>query len=781
MSEKRPSTQPYTFTEQDLTPDRFTAGAKQTLESFYTWRDDNPDRVAAHVNRYTDHLHTTTIEYGAIASLRRSLHPSGRETFKRDKLRRDIGFFCVYNLGEIPDEDTIEKFTHYFSNKPSNLDQMLKRGGEKDQPLSIVEAIGHQIPILKDLPGLTWLEEQLRRLQRILPEAVIQNGGMGKAARTTAGLLAIGLYDTLDEPLAVQREHLTRILPAAYAYGAMYPIIDDTLQDGNYVSASDKSRYHEIIMKGIQTGGIVNPDTLPDHPLAEELVRVYDMLLDSFPFDEYRHLYYAGESMYLAQHRDSNLTAEDVARRGLTSLYPDIFVKASMTRVVANIIGRRALSDDYYRQAVNVNFINQFRDDLQDHREDERAGRLTPFTYEGDPTDAAPLHDLFAYSAYIAEHLFDNDPLAIDVLTQFSAYRLAVHFLKDPEHGQQFMNDRRTTDEMAHFIRQASNMPSHISRKLQRPDLQFQDTIAALSKNRLQTDVDPRTFISDRMDYINQVVLGGARNGEANSELDTVATYALEAGGKRLRPALTLILAESMGLDYRTIEPILKIVELFHTSSLIFDDLPAQDNAMLRRGKATAHVAFGEGRAQLAGIAMMSSGFGMLSELGESYPADRVMRVLNYFGSVLGARRLCLGQDMDLCLANKTEGVTTDEIIQMYNLKTSTLIEAALVPLMMLEGSSPEEIELIKKYSYHAGIVFQIRDDILDMTEGSKDTGKDANNDIGKANIARLNGLEGAELLMQEHLNNALECCQSLSFNTNLLEGIVRRFAERRS
>jgi hypothetical protein len=87
----------------------------------------------------------------------------------------------------------------------------------------------------------------------------------------------------------------------------------------------------------------------------------------------------------------------------------------------------------------------------------------------------------------------------------------------------------------------------------------------------------------------------------------------------------------------------------------------------------------------------------------------------------------------------------------------------------------------MRRYAYHAGIVFQLRDDILDMTETSDQTGKDANNDVDKINIARIEGIERAHLLMQEHLRVAIECCNGLPFNTQLLEGIAEQFAKRRS
>jgi len=776
MSERSINVQPYPFTQADMSPDRLTKGVEHTLENFYTWRDAYPNRVADHVQAYTDQLRIASQEYGWPAVMKRRFSHSANEAFRRQNIQRNLGFFCVYNLGELPSDDALEKFEKSFSRQPFDVSE-LQNIAERRPNVGIAELVGEYIPSLKDQPELLWLEEQLTRLHRILPEHVIQNGGLGKAARTIAGVLVIGLYDTIHESAAVQKEHLTHILPAAYAYGAMYPIIDDTLQDSTYISTDDKDRYHATILKGIQTGGAIDPDALPDHPLAEELERLYNLLLTTFSFNEHRHLYYAGESMYLAQHRDSQLTPEVVSLHGLQSMYPDIFIKAAMTRVVANSVGRRKLSDEYFKKAVAVNFINQFRDDLQDYREDVRANRLTPFTYNRTPRDTAPLSDLFVYSAYIGEQVFGNEPLAGDILVNFSAHRLAVHFLKDSEHAKQLLQDDGLTTEMRHFIQQAVGLSPRVGKALKRPDLQFQDTVAAISKDRAQTEVDPRTFISDRIDYINTVIRSGIGK---SSLLDEVATYALDAGGKRVRPALTLMLAESMHVSYETIEPLLKTVELFHTASLVFDDLPAQDNAELRRGMPTTHMKFGEDRAQLAGIALLSSGFGALAELQKTYPEEKVSEILGYFGSVLGPQRLCLGQDIDLRMARDNRTYSIEEIVDMYNLKTSTLIEASLVPVMMLEGRPVEEIERMKEYSYHAGIVFQLKDDILDVTKSSNSLGKDADHDGDKVNVARVGGIGKAQRLMNEHLEAALGCCSGLPFDTTLLEETVRYFANRK-
>ena len=116
----------------------------------------------------------------------------------------------------------------------------------------------------------------------------------------------------------------------------------------------------------------------------------------------------------------------------------------------------------------------------------------------------------------------------------------------------------------------------------------------------------------------------------------------------------------------------------------------------------------------------------------------------------------------------------------MYSLKTSTAIEGALVPLLMLLDRPPEQIDLLKRYAHHAGVVFQLHDEVLDATSSTRQLGKDAGHDTATANIVRTCGIAEARRLTAAHLTEALGYCERLPFNTDLLACAVRHFATRR-
>jgi geranylgeranyl pyrophosphate synthase len=770
---------PFPFSPADLEPEHLTAGVRHTLTSFSRWRDRNPTLIAAHVDRYTEQL-------AAIRAGRRPRSgPIGRGLAARrrgdQRLRtaREVTYFAAYNLGEIPGPTVTDRLLDDHPGGVPPLDELFPRLAPGRGAAGVIDALTRQVPGLRRVPGTAWLGERLDRLHRILPEPVVRAGGMGKAVRAVAGVLAIGAFDTLDATDAERHDHLARVLPGAYALGAAYTIVDDTLQDlpGDELPPADRAWCHQAILRGLATGDPVDTSALPDHPLAEELLELYGLMLEHYPFERYRHLYHAAEAMYLAQHRDAGRTAERWP--GLAAMYDDILIKSGMSRVVANILGRRTIGEGCYARCINTIVLGQFKDDLRDRDADRRAGRVTPFTVPAQGLDTNPLYDLFAYDAYVVAEVFDGDPAVADALTYFGAGKLANHLSADPARAGALLRDYEATGEIARYLHAAAALPHRVASRLEPADTRLKDHCAALLGRRRQTTLDARTFVADRLAYLNAVTRRYCPAEDATG-LERIVAYAMLAPGKRLRPALGLMLAEALEVETASIEPLIAAGELFHTASLLLDDLPAQDDATVRRGRPTAHTVFDEGSVQLAAVSMISTGFGLIAQLGQRYPAQRVTEVISYVGTVLGPLRLCRGQDLDLHLGRDGTPVTGEAILEMYRLKTSTTLEAALVPLMMLTDRPVAETELIRGYAHNAGIVFQIRDDILDLTASTAALGKDAGNDVGKINVVRVFGLAEAERLMRSHLDEAVRCCAELPFDTQLLAGMVTHFANRR-
>jgi geranylgeranyl diphosphate synthase, type II len=257
--------------------------------------------------------------------------------------------------------------------------------------------------------------------------------------------------------------------------------------------------------------------------------------------------------------------------------------------------------------------------------------------------------------------------------------------------------------------------------------------------------------------------------------------YSLEAGGKRLRPILTLAAAETVAgtsMADRAIElalPAACAVELIHTYSLIHDDLPAMDDDSLRRGRPTNHVVYGEGMAILAGDGLLTEAFALLStEPRDPELATRRIRTIQVIADAAGARGMVGGQAIDLHAVGSS---TFDEysLQDMHGRKTGALIQAAAVAGAIMGGGSDDAIAAVSEYGRHLGLAFQIVDDILDVEGDAKDLGKTAGKDAkaGKPTYPSTYGLNESRRLAAERHDDAIAALRSAELQDSPLADIA--------
>ena len=241
--------------------------------------------------------------------------------------------------------------------------------------------------------------------------------------------------------------------------------------------------------------------------------------------------------------------------------------------------------------------------------------------------------------------------------------------------------------------------------------------------------------------------------------------YSVFAGGKRLRPVLTLAAAEA--IDPAVVElalPAACASEMIHTYSLIHDDLPAMDDDTLRRGRPTLHVVFGEGIAILAGDGLHAEAFTLLA--GEPARDDREMlarktRVLQVVGIAAGPAGMVGGQAIDLQAAGQAPGhgitLDADGLRAMHARKTGALIRAAAVSGALMAGAGNDVVSAIDAYATEIGLAFQIVDDILDVEGDAASLGKSAGKDAAasKPTYPALFGLDRSRALASECLVRA--------------------------
>ena len=248
-------------------------------------------------------------------------------------------------------------------------------------------------------------------------------------------------------------------------------------------------------------------------------------------------------------------------------------------------------------------------------------------------------------------------------------------------------------------------------------------------------------------DYVSELRFS---DRQATASLDDAMRYSLLAGGKRIRPVLCLAAARAAGSDPAAVLPAAAAIELIHTYSLIHDDLPAMDDDELRRGRPTSHVVYGEDVAILAGDGLYAEAIRLFCERQEGEPA-RVLAALAELAQATGASGMVGGQYVDVTAGGDLDAAGLREL---HGLKTGRLIAASVLVPLELAGLSEGRLEPYRRFAGELGVLFQIVDDILDVTGSDEELGKPQGSDErhGKLTYVSLFGLERArELAAESH------------------------------
>jgi geranylgeranyl diphosphate synthase, type II len=243
-------------------------------------------------------------------------------------------------------------------------------------------------------------------------------------------------------------------------------------------------------------------------------------------------------------------------------------------------------------------------------------------------------------------------------------------------------------------------------------------------------------------DYLSALRFSADR---ATAGLDEAMRYSLMAGGKRIRPVLALAAARAVGGRPDQVLPTAAAIELVHTYSLIHDDLPAMDDDDLRRGRPTCHIAYGENVAILAGDGLMAEAYRLILERQEGSAAG-VLSALGAVSDAIGVGGMVGGQYVDV---TGEPDLGADELRHMHALKTGKLIGASVAIAPLLLGSGDAATAALGRFADELGLLFQIVDDILDVTGSEEELGKPAGSDErhGKRTYVSVFGLERAREL----------------------------------
>ena len=258
--------------------------------------------------------------------------------------------------------------------------------------------------------------------------------------------------------------------------------------------------------------------------------------------------------------------------------------------------------------------------------------------------------------------------------------------------------------------------------------------------------------------------------------------YALTGRGKRVRPVLTLAVAEMLGGrgDDATLD-LACAVEMVHACSLVLDDLPAMDDARLRRGRPTLHVEAGEDVALLAAFALLNRAFELVAECGQRLALGRYtpQDLAHHLATAIGTAGLIGGQALDL--ESRAGELDLERLEFIHSHKTGALFIAAAELGAMAADARRRDLELVTRYAKNLGLAFQITDDLLDVVGTPEETGKETGKDEAKVTFVKLLGLDGARALAAELLDFAVASLDPLGARAAPLRALAAQVRDRRS
>ena len=290
---------------------------------------------------------------------------------------------------------------------------------------------------------------------------------------------------------------------------------------------------------------------------------------------------------------------------------------------------------------------------------------------------------------------------------------------------------------------------------------------------------DAKDYLDGRKEIIDRALREYLSPGGAGTKLHQSIAYSLHPGGKRLRPILCLAAAELVCGSHKNALPAACAIEMIHTYSIIHDDLPSMDDDDTRRGKPSNHRVFGEAVATLAGDALLTDAFGLITEKlpEEGVPPELALRVVSIVSGAAGSGGMVLGQAFDLEM-DGGEHLSADEISNTYLMKTAKMIEASVLSGAVLAGAGEEEILKLRSYSEKIGVAFQIKDDIHDAA-GSRGAAREPETGEKEHTYVSVMGVRASEARVSELTEQAIGELEGFRKTPNPLREIAIWLSER--
>lgn len=635
--------------------------------------------------------------------------------------------------------------------------------------------------------AVIWVMGKLKSVSANLPAEMNAEHAQRKLIKIIIGVVMNALEE-LGEDLS--REDRSRQLDEAirlgYSYGLTYPFIDDLLDSGA-LNDSEKVQYSRMIRQALLSG------TVPElgewtGAILPMIQYVHSELREAFEYiksvqrPETEGSFF--ERSYVFFHSQEVDRAKSLSHAKYTNeeLYLPVILKSASSRLIVRSVISAPEDEGFDHRTFHYGLYNQLADDFADMFDDMEEGAVTPYTYYLKYRDTRsdllnPFELYWTVISHLLHNVYHSDPKTREVILD-----RVINGLK---RSKERLGIAKYTEVMDIFASGNPEFNALVQRLVRKADdVDFFDKllrdglITTLRNNDKDKDEFQRTVNSVREEINSQLLIARPAGMPPMKDLlIDAANYSLNGDGKRIRPILTWMMGvQEYGLQASDILPLLRSLEYMHTASLIFDDLPSQDNASTRRGRTTLHEVHDAATAELTGLFLIQKATEEQASL-ENFDPKTVLKLMKY--SAQKTEDMCVGQAMDL--HSKGKALTLEELNGICFYKTGIAFEAALVMPAILALVNEQEISLLKRYAYHAGIAFQIKDDLLD-TEGDqqllgKPVGQDAGNNT--STFVTILGVEGARQGMWEHYCQAMEILKALPRDIPFLKHLLNYMINR--
>jgi geranylgeranyl pyrophosphate synthase len=634
---------------------------------------------------------------------------------------------------------------------------------------------------------MIWVINKLKTVSANIPEGMDAEHAKRKLIKIIAGVFMHATEEMEDDISSLDRSRkLDEAIRLGYSYGLTYPFIDDLL-DAKILTEKEQNQYSNIIRTSILTESV--PELGEWDGANKELIQfVHSELRDAFDYikehlrPEIRTSFFEQAYVFFqSQEVDRN---KDLSNPNYTNeeLFIPVILKSSFSRLIARSVISAPLDEGFDNRTFFYGIYNQLADDFTDMFDDYKDEAVTPYTYylkyhATRPDLINPFELYWTVISNLIHNVYQSDSNTREVILG-----RAINGLK---RMKERLGSEKYNEIMELFFSESQEFTGVVQKLVRKADdVDFYDKllrdhiISILKNNKKEQEEFADTVKSVREQINSCLKIPKDKNDSLLEEpIIEAANYSLKGDGKRLRPIITWVMGvHEYGLNKEVIVPLLKSLEYMHTASLIYDDLPSQDNAAIRRGRPTLHQVYNTAIAELTGLFLTQKAIFEQASL-EQFDAKAVLNLIQYSTQI--AADMCKGQAMDL--DSKGKRLSLEQLESMSFYKTGIAFEASLIMPAILAQAKESEMEALRKFAYHAGIAFQIKDDLLDV-EGMPDLlgkpiGKDAENN--NSTFVSVLGLEEAKKAMWEHYCLAMEVLQTVPLKTTFLRHLLNYIVHR--